>query len=62
MKKELTHINKDGHPGMVDVSDKATTIRVASASGNIILGNEIMKTTQNNYKQFQIHRKTICNK
>jgi len=44
MKKELTHINKDGHPGMVDVSDKATTIRVASASGNIILGNEIMKT------------------
>ena len=44
MKKELTHINKDGYPGMVDISDKATTIRVASASGNIILGNEIMKT------------------
>ena len=42
MPKQLTHIDKDGQPGMVDVSDKATTIRVASASGKITLGNEIM--------------------
>ena len=44
MPKQLTHINQDGQPGMVDVSDKATTIRIASASGNITLGIEIMKT------------------
>ena len=42
MPKQLTHINKDGQPGMVDVSHKATTIRVASASGKILLGEQIM--------------------
>lgn len=44
MSKKLTHINADGQPGMVDVSDKSTTVRVASASGNIKLGTEIMQS------------------
>jgi cyclic pyranopterin phosphate synthase len=35
--KKLTHINSDGLPGMVDVSHKADTVRVASASGTIYL-------------------------
>ena len=42
MSKKLTHINKDGQPGMVDVSNKVTTARLASASGKITLGIEIM--------------------
>lgn len=42
MSKKLTHINEDGQPGMVDVSNKATTIRLASASGKITLGVDIM--------------------
>lgn len=29
--KKLTHIDKDGHPAMVDVSEKAVTARSASA-------------------------------
>lgn len=42
MKKELSHINKNGDPGMVDVSHKLTTTRVASASGKIIMGTDLM--------------------
>jgi len=42
MSKHLTHINKDGQPGMVDVGQKAATTRVAIASGKISLGKEIM--------------------
>jgi len=41
-KKLLSHINKDGVPGMVDVSEKATTARVAVAEGRINLGADIM--------------------
>lgn len=44
MPKQLTHINKEGQPGMVDVSAKANTARVASASGKITLGLEIMQS------------------
>ncbi|MEE9439479.1 MAG: cyclic pyranopterin monophosphate synthase MoaC [Saprospiraceae bacterium] len=40
---KLTHINKDGLPGMVDVSAKSHTVRVAQASGKILLGKKIMK-------------------
>ncbi len=42
MSKKLTHINKEGQPGMVDVSNKMITTRLASASGKITLGSEIM--------------------
>jgi len=43
MEKKLSHLDKDGMPGMVDVSNKATTSREARASGRIILGKEIME-------------------
>lgn len=41
--KEITHIDEKGRPGMVDVSQKAITERVAAASGKIIMGEAIMK-------------------
>jgi len=41
--KELSHLDKDGMPGMVDVSEKPVTYRVASASGYITVGLEVMK-------------------
>lgn len=48
MKNELTHINKDGLPEMVDVSDKDVTARVAVASGSIALGAELMEELSKN--------------
>ena len=43
MKKKLSHLDKDGMPGMVDVSQKAYSHREARASGTITLGEEIIK-------------------
>lgn len=42
MSKQLTHITDEGNPGMVDVSAKALTQRIASASGKITLSDVIM--------------------
>jgi cyclic pyranopterin phosphate synthase len=42
MKKELSHIDKKGDPGMVDVSKKNTSERIASASGKVLMGHGIM--------------------
>lgn len=42
MEKKLSHLDKDGMPGMVDVSNKATSSREARASGRINLGKEVM--------------------
>lgn len=42
MEKKLSHLDKEGMPGMVDVSNKDVTHRVASASGSIIVGEEVM--------------------
>lgn len=39
----LTHLDKDGQPGMVDVGGKAITTRVAVAECTVILGLEIMR-------------------
>jgi cyclic pyranopterin phosphate synthase len=36
MKKKLTHLDRDGHPAMVDVSTKAVTARVARAECLVI--------------------------
>lgn len=38
----LSHLNKDGHPEMVDVGDKAITTRVAEAKCTVVLGEAIM--------------------
>lgn len=43
MEKKLSHLDKDGMPGMVDVSMKAVTSREAKASGKIIIGEKVMK-------------------
>ena len=42
MNNELSHIDKKGDPGMVDVSHKQNSERIASASGKIQLGTDIM--------------------
>ena len=39
---ELTHIDENNQPGMVDVSDKSTTKREAVAESIVILGEELM--------------------
>ena len=38
----FTHINKDNNPKMVDVSDKKTTKRTATAKATLFLGKEIL--------------------
>ena len=43
MKKKLSHIDQKGLPGMVDVSHKNHSIRIATASGRIDLGADIMQ-------------------
>ncbi len=40
--KNLTHINKNGEPGMVDVSNKNITKRKAIAKTEMFLGKEIL--------------------
>lgn len=40
--KELSHINEEGLPEMVDVSHKDESIRIATASGKLIAGKAIM--------------------
>ena len=40
---ELTHFNEDGRARMVDVTEKAITERVATAVGEILLGNIIVE-------------------
>jgi len=42
MEKKLSHLDKDGMPGMVDVSDKKVTSREACAKGKIVVGKEVM--------------------
>lgn len=56
-KKELSHIDDQGLPGMVDVSDKSITHRVASATGDIYLGKKIM--TQLSEKGFHTKKGSI---
>ncbi len=41
--KKPTHIDDQGHPGMVDVGDKNETIRIAIASGRVDMGVELMR-------------------
>ncbi len=43
MEKKISHLDKDGMPGMVDVSHKKVTSREARASGRIVIGKDIMQ-------------------
>lgn len=58
MKKELSHIDKKGDPGMVDVSHKQTTERLASASGDIIMDSHIIKELE--YSGFSTKKGSIA--
>lgn len=49
---ELTHFNEEGRAKMVDISDKDTTVRTASAQSSIIVNQEIYgKITSNTMKK-----------
>jgi cyclic pyranopterin phosphate synthase len=39
---ELSHINKEGNPTMVDVSNKVETLRIATAESRVRLTEEIL--------------------
>ena len=41
-KPSLSHIDKEGKPGMVDISDKKISLRIATATGEIHVGKAIM--------------------
>ena len=43
---KLTHIDKQGNPAMVDVSDKRVSLRTAMAESRIRLGQEIIDMLQ----------------
>ncbi len=42
-KNELTHFDKNGNPSMVDINQKDFTIRVAIATGKIIMKADTLK-------------------
>ena len=42
-KNELTHFDKNGNPSMVDINQKNSTVRVAIATGKIIMKPNTLK-------------------
>tara|TARA_B100000963_G_C22555860_1_gene638984 strand:- start:853 stop:1335 length:483 start_codon:yes stop_codon:yes gene_type:complete len=42
-KEELTHFDKNGNPSMVDINQKVSTVRVAIATGKIIMKANTLK-------------------
>lgn len=46
MENELSHIDGKGQPGMVDVSKKKETFRLARARAVVFLGEEILSTLE----------------
>ena len=42
-KNELTHFDKNGNPSMVDINQKNSTVRVAIATGKIIMKANTLK-------------------
>ena len=47
---KLTHMDKDGHARMVDVSGKAVTTRTATAEGKVIMSQTAFDLAGNNPK------------
>lgn len=45
---EFTHLNKEGMPQMVDVSNKKITERIARASGRIYVGSDVIRAIEEN--------------
>src|ERR1044072_5651701 len=48
MKKKLSHISAAGTPAMVNVSEKATTLRTARAQATVNVGKEILALLSDN--------------
>ena len=46
--QDFTHLDADGKPSMVDVSEKKTTKRTASARAIVVLNDEILRHFENN--------------
>ena len=46
--KKLTHIDADGNPSMVDVSEKKISRRVAKARAAVRLGSDLLNLINNN--------------
>ncbi len=44
----LTHLDENNHPKMVDVSGKNITLRIATASGKIYMSKEAFNAIKNN--------------
>ncbi len=44
----LTHLDADGHPKMVDVGDKPTSVRTARASGTITMSSDAFALVEGN--------------
>jgi molybdenum cofactor biosynthesis protein MoaC len=44
----LSHVNQAGNLQMVDVGDKADSVRTATASARVLLGQEAFELVQNN--------------
>ena len=53
MKKNFSHLTKNGEPTMVDVSDKGVSHRIAIARSMVILAPEILEQFQKD----EIHTK-----
>jgi cyclic pyranopterin monophosphate synthase len=43
----FSHLNKDGHAAMVDVTNREVSIRIAAASGKVILAKEVILALEN---------------
>jgi cyclic pyranopterin phosphate synthase len=43
MSEKLTHINSHGEAHMVDVSDRNESVRIAQASGKVLMSAEVIK-------------------
>jgi len=48
MSKEFTHLDEQGNPSMVDVSDKKITTRTAHARSLVELSEEVLASFENN--------------
>jgi len=56
-KPELTHIDAQGNPTMVDVGDKKITTRLARAQAKVILGEKILKALGHQESTDEIYTK-----
>lgn len=54
---QLTHIDPQGNPIMVDIGDKIITTRLARAQSKVVLGEEILKALEPQENRGEIYTK-----